>query len=125
MSAIFYAEDLGIDIHDAERVADFMALAAKSPFVTKTSPWVGHGKVRVYFDPWSQNRRRVYQLADKWFYDCLADDVFAQGYFYSSWHLRRLSELVNLSPGNFSGAKTKRAMIDFSEIFYEQKTNRN
>lgn len=121
MIATFYAEDLGITRIDAEKVALFMELATKSEFTRNPTPWANHGKVRVYFEPWSQNSLTAYHLADKWFYDANEDDVFAEGFFYGSKHIKRLHELSRLKSSSFSGAKTKARLVDFSEAFYGKK----
>ena len=121
MSAKFYAADLGIGMDLAERVSRFMVLAKDmSP-----RPWVKNGMVRVYFEPWSQNRLPVFHLADKYFYDAVKDDVFATGFFYGCKHEYTLKRLVSLSTSNFSGAKTKARLVEFSELFYGKEANRD
>lgn len=121
MSAKFYAADLGISLDLAERIPRFMVLAKyMSP-----KPWVKEGMVRVYFEPWSQNSRRVFHLADKWFFDATKNEVFATGFFYGCKHEYTLKRLVSLSTSNFSGAKTKARLIEFSERFYGKEANRD
>lgn len=123
MVAQFYAEDLGIALDLAARVAGFMEIAQASPAIERASPWAKHGKVRVYFEPWSQNRRGVYHLADTWYYDAIENEVYATGFFYNCKHIYMLSQLVQYSASNFAGAKTKQRLKEFSEVFYGQKAS--
>ncbi len=130
MSAAFYAEDLGIDLNQAARIADFMQLASASECVLEPKPWAKHGKVRVYFDVWSQNRKAPFSMAEKWYYDVSSNDVHAVGMNYGSWYTYKLAEIIELAntggcKTNFSGAKTRDRLIEFAEAFYEQKANWN
>jgi len=121
IAAKFYAESLGIPGDLANRVAGFMAIANSSPTILSARTWVKDGMVRIYFEPWSQNKRLVFHLADKWYFDARENDVFCTGRAYGTTHLYRLHEIVRLSAGNFAGAKTKASIKEFSEVFYEQK----
>ena len=123
MAARFYAENLGISEALGARVAGFMTLAHLSSAVINPKPWAKPDKVRVYFEPWSQNNLRVFHLADKWFYDAVENEVYATGFFYGTMNQYLLSKLVTASAGNFSGAKTKARLVKFSEVFYGQKAN--
>lgn len=120
MSAKFYSEDLGIPLDLAERVAWFMVIAKDM----NPRPWVKDAMVRVYFEPWSQNKLSVFHLADKWFFDATKNEVFATGFFWGCKHEYTLRRLVSLSTTNFSGAKTKARLVEFSEVFYGKEAYR-
>lgn len=124
MSAEFYQEDLGVTAQVAERVAWAMQVAHPHKAIIRRNVWAGHGKVRVYFELWSQNSLPAVRGFDKCFYDADRDDVFVCGYFYGRTLERPMSDLLWMSPGNFSGAKTRNAVREFAEVFYEQKTAR-
>lgn len=124
VSAAFYAEDLGVTPEVASRIAWAMACAQGHRAITKRVPWAKHGKARVYFDLWSQNSILAVRGFDRCYYDAERDDAFVAGYFYGRTLERPLSDLLWMDPGNFSGAKTRAALRDFVEVFYEQKAAR-
>jgi len=123
MSAKFYAEDLGISMDHAERLAWFMELSGLKAVESKV-PWAKHGKVRVYIELWSQNRRPAVDGFDKCYYDAVEDDVFVSGAF-STGSVLRLSDLSRMRYSLFSGARTRGVIQEFCEVFYEQKANRD
>lgn len=124
MSAEFYAEDLGVAPDIAARIAWAMTVAPDAKIIEKRTPWAKHGKCRVYFDLWSQNRIAAVRGFDRCYYDAERDDVFVAGYFYGRTLERPISDLLWMDPGNFSGAKTRTAIREFAEVFYEQKAAR-
>ena len=123
-ASAFYAEDLGIDIERAERIAWFMSIAKAHPAIESCTPWAQHGKIRVYMVVWSQNSLQAMREFDRAYYDADQDDVFFAGYFYGRTFARKLSSVSSLDPGNFSGAKTRTKLRNFSEVFYEKKAAR-
>lgn len=123
MSAKFYAVSLNVSEKIGSRVNNFMTLAHLSSAIINPMPWAKENKVRVYFEPWSQNNLRVFHLADKWFYDAVNNDIYTAGIFYGAMYKYRLADLITASSRNFSGAKTKERLAEFSEVFYEQKAD--
>lgn len=121
MSAKFYAEDLGISMDRANRLAWFMELPKLKAVVSKR-PWAKHGKCRVYIELWSQNKLSPIEFVKDCYYDADEDDVFLSFSAYHNYWTIKLSELGRQS---FSGAKTRSAMQEFREVFYEQKANRD
>lgn len=123
-AAEFYAEDLGVAPEIASRIAWAMTVATGAQAIEKRVAWAKHGKVRVYFDLWSQNSILAVRGFDRCYYDAERDDAFVAGYFYGRTLERPISDLLWMAPGNFSGAKTRTAIREFAEVFYEQKATR-
>lgn len=124
-AAEFYAEDLGIAPEVSARIAWAMAVAPGAKAIEKRIAWAKHGKVRVYFDLWSQNSILAVRGFDRCYYDAERDDAFVAGHFYGRTLERPISDLLWMDAGNFSGAKTRAALREFAEVFYEQKTARD
>lgn len=125
MSAEFYAEDLGISLVLAKRIAWAMTVANGAEAVESRSVWAKHGKARVYFNLRSQNRFNAFRAYDRCYYDANDDELYVSGYSYGIHIKKKFSDAVKMDAGNFSGAKTREALRDFSRVFYEQKTNRD
>lgn len=123
-AAEFYAEDLGVAPEIASRIAWAMTVATGAQAIEKRVAWAKHGKVRVYFDLWSQNSILAVRGFDRCYYDAERDDAFVAGYFYGRTLERPISDLLWMAPGSFSGAKTRTAIREFAEVFYEQKAAR-
>lgn len=123
--AAFYAEDLNVSLDIAEKVSWAIAACHGSKAIEKRTVWAAHGFVRVYFSLWSQNSIDAIRGYNKCYYDAARDDIFVSGYFYGRVIERPFSDIVNMSAQNFSGAKTRAAIREFSEVFYEQKANRD
>lgn len=124
-SSKFYAEDLGITQEQAARIAAFMGFCGDIPTIEDPKPWANYGKARVYFDVWSQNKLAPHALIEKWFYDAEANDIFAEVYTGVKKN-HKLSNIVQLADvqafkSQFSGAKTRQAVISIAEAFYGQK----
>jgi hypothetical protein len=123
-AAEFYAEDLGLAPEVAARISWAMTVAPDAKAIEKRTPWAKHGKARVYFDLWSQNSLAAVPGFDRCYYDGERDDAFVAGYFYGRTLERPISDLLWMDRGNFSGAKTRAALREFAEVFYEQKAAR-
>ena len=82
MSAEFYAEDLGIGLGLAEKVSDFVSLAKNQEAISKVTPWVKDGMVRVYIELWSQNSMKPLDMLEKCFYDAVDHEVYFIQYGY-------------------------------------------
>lgn len=118
MSSIFYKELLGIDLYLAERISKFIDLVSDLKAVVSPTPWAGHGKARVYFTLWSQNKLSPVKGFDKAHYDAEDNEVTIQCYYFGVVK-------INLS-GKFhdiSGAKTRAELEEFRRVFYEQKVH--
>ena len=120
MSAEFYAADLGISIHHAKIIADVVKVANKSNFITFSNPWANHGKVRVYFDVWSQNSLPAIDMADKVYFDVIEKECIVDRFAYGNIWKDKLSEVEKSA---YSGAKTRNSAHSFLEAINEQKTN--
>lgn len=125
LSALFYAEDMGISLCKAERIQWFIDLFGQHSAVMQPRPWAKNGIVRVYFDFWSQNSLNPVESIDKSYYCIGCDDVFVVQHRYGSENRTPLSVVADWGRSNFSGAKTRQAIKDFGRVFYEQKANRN
>lgn len=123
MTARFYAEDLGISLEHAERVARFMSIATASKACINPTPWAKHGQVRVYFDVWSQNNLPAVEALEAAYFDASKNGVFIQQQIYGRRQVRDLKEIVRGKKAIFSGAKTKAALIDMAGAFYGQKAS--
>lgn len=121
-AAKFYAEGLGIPMQAAERIAAFMELATNhKALASPPSPWVKHGKIRVYFKFWSQNSLPAIRFMENSYYDAEADDVFVKRFIFTEGDALTLRQAANLGNAHFSGAKTRGAVKEFAEAFYETR----
>lgn len=118
MAARFYSQDLGVTHEQGEKLARFMSLAQKSKACLSPTPWAKHGKVRVYFEVWSQNSLSAIEGIEAAYFDAGIGDIFVQQYMYGSRVVRPLSEIVSGKKNIFSGAKTKAALVEMAVAFY-------
>lgn len=118
MTARFYAEDLGVSLEHAERVARFMSIATASKACINPRPWAKHGKVRVYFDVWSQNSRSPIDGLMEAYYDADEDDVIFVRLMYGQTIRVRLGDLPRKGRSYYSGAATRSALLEFAGVFY-------
>lgn len=124
-SAKFYQEDLAISSDMALRIAKFMELASRFDAIENPTPWAKKWKVRVYFSFWSQNSLWPLVRHHKTFYDAEENDIFASEYNYGKVILSSLSVFNEKNKTLFSGSKTRKKILEFSEVFYAEKINWN
>lgn len=114
-------ESMGISELEAERLASFMALSSQLKAVINPKPWSDHGKVRVYFDLWSQNKLPSISWLDKVYFDAQTNDITLQLYMYGQARKYSLKDIFSVfGKSYFSGAKTRAALEELAEVFYGQ-----
>lgn len=115
----FYKESLGVDAPSAENIAKFMRFAGRVPGIINPNPWAKHGKVRVYFELYSQNRLPPVTGFYKSFYDAIDNEVYIDVRLYKH-HIRTPLKSIFSTFGKscFSGVKTRKEIEKIKEAFY-------
>jgi hypothetical protein len=123
IAANFYAEDLGISVEHAERVASFTEQFTGTPAIGSIKPWAAGDMVRVYVEIRSQNSLQPIKTYDKLFYDARENEAYLSGCAYGKTERRPLRDCLKWKSGMFSGAKTRQWVQEFAEEFYAKKAN--
>ncbi len=118
MNGKFYAEAYSIDFERAEKIGAFIDRFNKNALLKDISVWCKHGKARVYFEMNSQNSIGAFKPAFKFYYDAGLNDVIVEA-SQNTFGLFSLFRIKKFGNSYFSGAKTRKQIFEFVDLFYE------
>lgn len=118
--AKFFAEDRGVDMKRALQCAVvYRMLLATPTYTLNNEGWVGHGKVRIYFDFMSQNNLPSIDGMQKAYYDADDDEIYVERRLAGVTWRDTLADLAG-KKHCFSGARTRRWVHELAGRFYHE-----